>query len=405
MQPGFFIDKYQVSKNAKGTGFIGSSIRNGLPLSAHADHNPVGGLTATIGSNSLASFVTAAKARDGVNGAVSNSSIFFCQSAFMNSALAMLALAHGQAATGTAACAWWSATTTNFPKGNNNNALRDSNDTTVLYQSDGYLNCGKTGSGALFAKTTHNGQECGVSDVNGNMWEALIGMTCIATTKMMTGASQANPCVIALAGHGYTTGQVKMITGVVGMTQLNDKMYTVTVIDANNFSLDGVNSTGYTAWSSGGSVASGSFYVAKESTRMRDFLAGSSLAADHWGPVGVAAMMEEITVPLIALAGGSALAQSFGNGVNQVLSGDVSGNGYKLAAVGFPKDASGGSVTGTDLFGKDYFSQHIRDQLCLLGYGNWNGGSNAGVWSRLLSHYRSYAVYYCGFRSACYPVG
>lgn len=32
-----------------------------------------------------------------------------------------------------------------------------------------------TGSGVPFAKTTHNGQACGVADLNGNMWEVASG--------------------------------------------------------------------------------------------------------------------------------------------------------------------------------------------------------------------------------------
>ena len=404
-QPGFFIDKYQGSKNAKGTGFIMSSIRYGLPLSADAAHNPVGELTATTGSNILASFVTAPKARDGENGLVNTSSIFHCFSVFQSSALAMLSLAHGQASTGTANCAWWSATTTNFPKGDNNNALKDANDVTVIYQSDGYSNCGKTGSGSSFAKTTHNGQECGIADLNGNMWEALIGMTCIGTSKNISGVTLANPCVVTVASHGYATGQIKQITGIVGTTQLNDKMFTITVIDANTFSLDEVNSTAYTPYTSGGSVSEGTFYAAKESTRMRDFTSGNTLVTDHWGATGITALMEPITAPFVAASGGSACAQFFGNGVNHVLSGAASGDGYKLASIGFPKDSSGVSTGGTDLFGKDYFYQYFRNESCLLGCGSWVNGTSAGLWSRYLNLARSNANNSSGCRAACYLLG
>lgn len=70
----------------------------------------------------------------------------------------------------------------------------------------------------------------------------------------ITGATQANPCVITSAGHGFRTGIQVTISGVVGMTQLNGNTYTITRIDANTFSLDGVNSTGYGAYVSGGSA-------------------------------------------------------------------------------------------------------------------------------------------------------
>ena len=162
VQPGVFVDKYQCSNNAG----IASSLKNGNPLSSHVDHNPFNALTGAP-PNTLAGAIAAAKTR-GAN--------FFCSSRFVHAALALLAYAHGRASTNTTYCAWYHPTH-NFPKGNNNNALRDVNDLDVLYISDGYSNCGKTGSANLFARTTHNGQNCGVADLNGNMWEVSPGLT------------------------------------------------------------------------------------------------------------------------------------------------------------------------------------------------------------------------------------
>ena len=69
----------------------------------------------------------------------------------------------------------------------------------------------------------------------------------------ITGATKANPCVITATGHGFRTGITITITGVGGMTQLNGNTYTVTVIDANSFSI-GVDSTGYGTYTSGGTA-------------------------------------------------------------------------------------------------------------------------------------------------------
>lgn len=70
----------------------------------------------------------------------------------------------------------------------------------------------------------------------------------------ITGATQANPCVITTSGsHGFTNGETVTIFGVVGMTQLNGNSYTVTVLSSSTFSI-GVNSTGYGAYSSGGTA-------------------------------------------------------------------------------------------------------------------------------------------------------
>ena len=164
-QPGVFVDKYQWSNNA-GTA---SSIALGNPISSAADHNPFSGLTGAP-TNAYHGAIVAAKTRG---------ASFFCSSRFIFAALALLAYAHARASTSATYCAWYHATN-NFPKGNNNNALRDANDTGVLYTSTGhatYPNCGKTGSGVPFAKTTHNGQPSGVADLNGNMWEITPGLT------------------------------------------------------------------------------------------------------------------------------------------------------------------------------------------------------------------------------------
>ncbi|MDD5479689.1 hypothetical protein [Rhodoferax sp.] len=164
IQLGVFVDKYQCSNNSG----VASSVKNGNPLSSSSAHNPFGGLTGAP-ANNYGGAIAAAKTR-GIT--------FFCASLFVHKMLALLSLAHAQASTGTAFCAWFDAAgVTNFPKGNNNNALRDANDATLLYVSDGYSNCAKTGSSNALARTTHNGQACGVADLNGNMWEIAPGLT------------------------------------------------------------------------------------------------------------------------------------------------------------------------------------------------------------------------------------
>lgn len=70
---------------------------------------------------------------------------------------------------------------------------------------------------------------------------------------LITGATQANPCQITSSlNHNLSTGASVEISGVVGMTQLNGGLYTITVTGATTFTLDNVNSTAFTAYSSGG---------------------------------------------------------------------------------------------------------------------------------------------------------
>lgn len=71
-------------------------------------------------------------------------------------------------------------------------------------------------------------------------------------TGSITGATQSFPCQITSANHGLLTGARITISGVVGMVQLNGLSYIITVVDANTFNLDGIDSTNFTAYVSGG---------------------------------------------------------------------------------------------------------------------------------------------------------
>lgn len=408
---GFFRDKYMCSKVANGTGFTAASIKNGLPLSSAAAHNPFADCTG--GANYYYSAIDLAHRRDGVDGAVNASSIFFCSSQFMRSAIAMLSMAHGQAATSTANCAWYHATY-NYPKGCNNNALSDTDDTTVKWESDGYSNCGKTGSagygggaGNVFAKSTHNGQNCGSADDNGLMYEISIGLTCIASTKPIEAISQANPCEITITGHGLVDGDVMQIGTAITQADwvgLNSKVWPITKTGDNTFTVAFNSSafgTAYDAVTDPGTCILGKFYAAKEATAMKDFTNGVAAATDHWGATGVEAMMDRFVPPF---GDGDAFAQRFGSGANQVLSEATSGAGYVLSGLGMPKDAGGMDATGTNLFGKDYCCVYVINDMCLRVAGHWSSTALAGVWDADFYGTRGYSNDNVGFRAACYHV-
>jgi hypothetical protein len=70
-----------------------------------------------------------------------------------------------------------------------------------------------------------------------------------ATDVAITGASNANPIVITSNNHGLATGQGVFIRGVTGNTAANG-IAIITVVDANNFSLNG--KTGNGAYGGGG---------------------------------------------------------------------------------------------------------------------------------------------------------
>lgn len=77
-----------------------------------------------------------------------------------------------------------------------------------------------------------------------------------AEQRAITGITQANPGVVTTStAHGLTTGDEVFIVDVGGMTEVSthtsEVAYTVTVLSSTTFSI-GVNTTGYTAYTSGG---------------------------------------------------------------------------------------------------------------------------------------------------------
>ena len=71
-------------------------------------------------------------------------------------------------------------------------------------------------------------------------------------TKTITGITQANPAVVTASSHGYNNGDRVFISGVVGMTEVNNREFTVANKTTNTFELSGINSSAFTAYSSGG---------------------------------------------------------------------------------------------------------------------------------------------------------
>jgi hypothetical protein len=87
--------------------------------------------------------------------------------------------------------------------------------------------------------------------------DAGVNATATVSTVAITGATQANPCVVTAVAHGRSNGDYVYIAGVVGMTQLNGNIYEVANVAADTFELVGIDSGAYTAYSSGGFVYGG----------------------------------------------------------------------------------------------------------------------------------------------------
>lgn len=163
---GFFVDKYLCSKKSSNAN-VAVSVKNANQISLSSSYENSSSMTGCNGS--IYDAITLSRARG---------EAYSCVSAFQWSALSILSLACGQAAKSAENCAWYdSSYKINFPKGSNTSSRTDTNDSSVKFdQHSKNSSFGKTGSGAPFAKTTHNGQACGVADVNGCMYQPLLGV-------------------------------------------------------------------------------------------------------------------------------------------------------------------------------------------------------------------------------------
>jgi len=153
---GIFVDKYHCG-NENGV-FVS---KQGIdPVSTSSSHNPISAINGCT-ADTYEQVFNAVKSRGADYGVTP---------IFVYTMLARMSIAHQQASTGTTNCAW-NDIAPYAPKGCNNNALADVNDTDLIFTGSGYSNCALTGSALVLAKTTHNGQDCGIADLNGNMYD------------------------------------------------------------------------------------------------------------------------------------------------------------------------------------------------------------------------------------------
>jgi len=200
---GYVIDRSFINSGAEIEGVMvskyGGTLNDGKfssqpwrdPMSTNSAHNPISQVGAV---NNYGGLYTAVKTMD-ANAVLTP--------IFVYSMLARMAKAHGEAATSTSVCAYIDVDP-KMPKGCLVSALRDVNDSSVTYTGSGYSACGLTGSGRPFAKTTHNGQDCGIADLNGNMWEVASGFIRTDSTGFLVLSESTD--LTAIANDSTTQG-------------------------------------------------------------------------------------------------------------------------------------------------------------------------------------------------------
>lgn len=119
--------------------------------------------------------------------------------------------------------------------------------TAFIPATDRPANCAATNGGA--GATEYRYQVTAVDDASE---ESVAGLE---PTKAITGATQANPCVLTVVGHGWSNGDEIHLDGIVGMTDLNGRTFTIANVTTDTVELVDEDATGYTAYASGGAAA------------------------------------------------------------------------------------------------------------------------------------------------------
>lgn len=182
----FFMDKYLCSNNGRGQA---ASIKNAdwsMCIDVSVDHS-----TMIFGGGGVGyDAITFSRARG---------DHYSLTTVYQWSAMAMLSLAHGQAATSTSYCAWYDPThNTNYPKGATTGGLTDIVDSSIMYTAHAYNSSfAKTGSSNNAKKVSHNGQLCGIMDVAGMCNQLSIGAT--NTSNGIVGLMKLN-----VSAHDFT---------------------------------------------------------------------------------------------------------------------------------------------------------------------------------------------------------
>lgn len=170
---GFFCDKYLCSPSIDGSCAV--SIKNAAPLSLY--HSTTNYLPTT--KSALSDIGCKGTLDDAIIASRARGSGFQCMSVFQLGAIRLLILAHAQASANKDYNAWYDETGIhNNPHGNTNN-LSDYNHRESKWKSGalsgGYADKGLTGSCNNFAASTHNGQNCGIADLKGIVYQVVTG--------------------------------------------------------------------------------------------------------------------------------------------------------------------------------------------------------------------------------------
>lgn len=131
-----------------------------------------------------------------------------------------------------------------------------------------------------------------------------------SVSKVITNISATNPAVVTSVAHTFVQGNLVAITGVVGMTEVNDRSFIISVIDSDNYELVGEDATAHTAYISDGAAErqNGATTIGSGFGDFEKTYAYVVTAVDASGSESIASIETSVTTLSLSQTGGVRLA-------------------------------------------------------------------------------------------------
>lgn len=184
------------------------------------------------------------------------------------------------------------------------------------------------------------------------------GAPVVEATVAITNATQAANCVLTIPGHTYIIGNWIFVQAVNGMTQLNNRYFSVLNVAGNLVTIGdlnggSINSTGYSAYTSGGTSARiytiASPYVSTDDFRLIKYAQSTNqmILCHPNHPVQVLTLISATNWTIVPMVTGATIAAPTGVVVTTTIAGAGWSYSYVVTAIDSKGQESTQSVGGT----------------------------------------------------------
>lgn len=172
----------------------------------------------------------------------------------------------------------------------------------------------------------------------------------VAAVNISAITKEATAKITTTAAHGLSDGDYVVISGAVGMTEINNRFAKVTVVNSTSFYTD-IDSTSFTTYTSGGTINKGEYFKDNYDGTLTGLLGGT-------GTINYSTAAVTLTVSSASISGKPiAIQYQYEDSDNNGL-GDFTYSASRLAGQGnlFRQDDGGDAIQKVEVFNGSYYS-------------------------------------------------